>query len=122
MFATLDTLAPAGTVVDATYTYAGDPHETRSLLSGTDVGAADLVLARLLGVAIEDAPLLDELRSRYDSAVTVTGLDVDGIAAQLPSGEIPESTDPHPLVRTGYKLYTMVSGDVYPPQMRGGGE
>lgn len=120
----LEAVAPAGTVVDATYTFTDRPARTRVLLGDADVRAADRALAQLLRVDADQVPGLaartasgssHDTTNRTDAAVS--GLDIDSIAATLPAGNPPESTEPHPLVRVGYGLYTRVSGDIYPPQL-----
>lgn len=117
----VEAVGPAAAVVDATYAFTGEPTAARAVFCGDDVAAVDGVLAELLGVDQGDVPgLADVAESRPDDPVSVDGLDVAGLAADLPNGGIPASTDPHPIVRAGYRLYTKVSGDVYPPQLRGG--
>jgi len=126
----VEAVGPAGAVVDATYTFTGEPARARALLAGDDVATVEHALARLLGVDTDDIPgfaaaarVTDSAdRSAHRSAASsVDGLDVDGLAAALPDGELPASTDPHRLVRAGYRLYTRVSGDVYPPQLEADG-
>ena len=126
----VEAVAPAGAVVDATYTFTGEPARARALLAGDDVVAVEHSLARLLGVETGHIPgfagaarATDTAdRSAHRSAASsVEGLDVDGLAGALPDGELPASTDPHRLVRAGYRLYTRVSGDVYPPQLEADG-
>lgn len=68
-----------------------------------------------------DGPAADGLAADW-STVDGTGtgeVDLAALAAELPGGDLPASNAPHPLVRAGYRLYTRVSGDVYPPQLRG---
>lgn len=108
---------PAGAVVDATYAFAGEPYRARALLCSDAVGAADAVLAELLGVDAGEVPGLPAVGVGTDGPVSVAGLDAAALAADLPDGGLPATTDPHPLVRAGYRLYTRVSGDVYPPQL-----
>jgi hypothetical protein len=48
---------------------------------------------------------------------TIAGIDTATITAQLPDGTLPASREPHPLVQTGYSVYSRVSGDIYPPQI-----
>jgi uncharacterized protein (DUF362 family) len=126
----VEAVDPAGAVVDATYTFTGEPARARALLAGDDVATVEHALARLLGVDTGDIPgfaaaarVTDTAdRSAHRSAASsVDGLDVDGLAAALPDGELPASTEPHRLVRAGYRLYTRVSGDVYPPQLEADG-
>lgn len=115
----LETVEPDGALVDATYTFTGEPRSARALLGGADVGAVESALAELLGVQLGDVPGFSHV-SPSDTSGPVTGLDVAALAAELPDGQLPASTDPHPAVQAGYRLYTLVSGDVYPPQLRGG--
>lgn len=134
----LDAVDLGGALVDATYTFTGTPHRARSVFCGGDVATVERALADLLGVDRDDVPGLSgasgsasgsepatdaSVRADGQSAVadadsTVEGLDVSALAAELPDGGLPESNDPHPVVRAGYRLYTTVSGDVYPPQLR----
>jgi len=124
------TVDPVGAVVDATYTFTGKPARARALLAGADVAAVEHALARLLDVDTGQIPGFGgaaratdtgERSARRSAASSVEGLDVDGLAAALPDGELPASTEPHRLVRAGYRLYTRVSGDVYPPQLEADG-
>jgi len=126
----VEAVDPVGAVVDATYTFTGEPARPRALLAGDDVATVEHSLARLLGVDTGKIPGFSAVaratdttgRSAHRSAASsVDGLDVDGLAAALPDGELPASTEPHPLVRAGYRLYTRVSGDVYPPQLEADG-
>ena len=115
-----EAVAPVGAVVDGTYTFTGRPARARVLLGGDDVAAVDRALADLLSVDPGSVPgLAAGLRSTVDAAGRVDGLDVAALAATLPDGALPASSEPHPVVRAAYRLYTRVSGDVYPPQLEG---
>lgn len=110
---------PAGAVVDATYAFAGDPHRARTLLGSAVVGAADAVTADLLGVRSKRTTGLNT--AVPPGPVSVRGADLRPVGAALPSGDLPASKEPHGAVRYGYRLYTRVSGDIFPPQLEGGG-
>jgi hypothetical protein len=111
---------PAGAVLDATYTFTGEPRRGRALLAGDDVGAVEATQAALVDVERRTVPGLASV-SPWASGdpPRVDGLDVTALAESLPDGSLPESKTPHSLVRAGYRLYTRVSGDVYPPQLEG---
>jgi len=126
----VEAVDPGGALVDATYTFTGEPARPRALLAGDDVATVEDALARLLGVDTGAIPGFAaaarvtetaDRSARRSAASSVDGLDVDGLAATLPEGELPASTEPHRLVRAGYRLYTWVSGDVYPPQLEADG-
>jgi uncharacterized protein (DUF362 family) len=115
---------PAGAVVDATYTFTARPARTRVLLGDADVRLADRALARLLRVDPDRVPGLATHEgtgswSETRADLSVSGLDLESVAGTLPAGTPPDSTDPHPLMRAGYRAYTRVSGDIYPPQLEG---
>lgn len=116
--ASVSALSPAVTLVDGTRTFTGKPHETRLLLASGDPVAVDQSLAELLGFDRSDEPYL-RIAGNGAEEPTVSGVSIPEIAEELPGGGMPASGDPHPLLRAGYKAYTRISGDAYPPQFMG---
>lgn len=110
-------VAPARTLLDGTWVYAGRPHRARFLLAGEDPGAVDRVGATLLGV--EETPALRRCEAVPDQPA-VDGLSVPALAAELPAGE--GDSGGSDLLERGYRLYARLSGDCSPPQVIAGGE
>lgn len=104
---------PFGAVLDATYSYGGTPHRTRALLASSDALAVERVTAYLLGLEKDALPAgaADD-----NQPAQVRGLDVREVADALPNESITDST-PSGLVKSGYQLYTRVTGDQLPPQL-----
>lgn len=109
-------VAPARTLLDGTWVYAGRPHRARFLLAGADPGDVDRVGATLLGV--EEPPALQHWAGSSDRPA-VDGLSVPALAAELPDGR--GSSGDSDLLERGYRLYARLSGDLYPPQVIAGG-
>lgn len=111
------TVDPVAAVADATYTFTGDPYRASVLLAGTDSEDIDRVLTSLLSVD-SDVALPDNSLEGTETP-SVRGIDLDTLQQKLPDGELADTDGPSPLVRAGYRLYTAVSGDIYPPHLRG---
>lgn len=111
------TVDPVAAVVDATYTFTGDPYRASALLAGPDVEAIDRILTSLLSVDPDAVSFGNSLEGT--EMPSVRGIDLDTLRQKLPDGEPPNPDGPSPLVRAGYRLYTAVSGDIYPPHLRG---
>ena len=111
------TVDPVAAVVDATYTFTGDPYRASALLAGPDVEAIDRILTSLLSVDPDEVSFGNSLEGT--EMPSVRGIDLDTLRQKLPDGEPPDPDGPSPLVRAGYRLYTAVSGDIYPPHLRG---
>lgn len=114
-----DAASVAAVIGDATYAFTGDPYRAAALFASTDAAALDEVLASLLSVDAEGIPTAKTLEGSNDS--TVSGLDLAALREDLPDGTLPDSDGPGRLVRAGYRLYTAISGDIYPPHLRGDG-
>lgn len=106
-------LGPAAAVLDATCAFTGRPHATE-LVAGSDSAAAvDRALAALFDVAEPDYLELKAGEFRVADAGSEAVLS----DADVPSGTMPDSAEPHPLARWGYRAYALVSGDAFPPQL-----
>jgi uncharacterized protein (DUF362 family) len=107
---------PAGVILDATYTYTGQPHETGLLVASDDVVEVDRLGARLGGLEPSDVPSLAAVPNGRSDPVRTPSLSVEAIRDRLPNQSPPRSDAPGPVVRNGYRLYTQFTGDAYPPQ------
>lgn len=114
----LRAVEPVGALADATYVFAGEPYRASTLLLSSEIGAVDRVVATLLSLG-DVEPLASS--SQSDASVEVRDVDVDRLRAAIPDGEPIREDEPGRLVRAGYRLYTALSGDAYPPQFRGRG-
>ncbi|MGM0718760.1 MAG: DUF362 domain-containing protein [Halobacteriota archaeon] len=104
---------PIGAILDATYSYGGTPHKTRAVLASDDAFAVERVAAYLLGL---DTSVLPVGATEGDQPTRVYGLDAHELAAAIPDEPISEGT-PSRLMKSGYQLYTRVTGDQLPPQL-----
>lgn len=104
---------PGGALLDATHSYVGEPRRTRALLASVDPLEVERVAAYLLGLGRDALPAgaaNDERPAR------VSGLDARELADELPDESVSEGS-PSPLMKSGYRLYTRVTGDQLPPQL-----
>lgn len=102
-------VAPAGSVLDATYSPGETPRESRALLASPDGDALDAVAADLLGVSLADARRSPEPR--------VSGASLASLRRDVADGVPPES-EPSTVMGTGYRLYARLVGDAVPPQFQ----
>jgi uncharacterized protein (DUF362 family) len=107
---------PAGVILDATYTYTGQPDETGVLIAGDDVVDVDRVAARLAGLDPTDVPSLAAVPGSPSEPLRVPSLSIESIRDRLPNQPPPQMDTPGPMVQRGYRLYTQLTGDAYPPQ------
>lgn len=117
--ATARIVDPVVALLDATVAFAGEPVAADALFAGDDA-AVDAVAATLLDRDPADDAVIAAATDDGPLSVTVEGIDLDAVAETLPSGGLPPSASPHPLVSGGYRLYAAVSGDAVPPQLDGG--
>ncbi|WP_436926727.1 DUF362 domain-containing protein [Halosimplex amylolyticum] len=103
------------TILDGTYTFTGRPHRSELLLAGTDVVAVDTVASGLAGRGPDNSPSL-VMAGADPGAITVRGVSVDSLRESFPNEGPPRQSSPGSLTAAGYRLYTRVSGDAYPPQ------
>lgn len=104
---------PLGAVLDATYSYVGAPRRTRAVLASAAPLEVERVAAFLLGLgraALPAGAADDERPAR------VRGLDARELADELPDESVADGS-PSPLMKSGYRLYTRVTGDRLPPQL-----
>ncbi|MFC7157893.1 DUF362 domain-containing protein [Halomarina halobia] len=106
---------PAAVLLDGTYTYTGAPHRSGFLLASSDAPTLDAAAARLVNEDPEEVPYLAPHGVRTPP---VAGLDLDEIADRLPN-EREETGETSPVMQTGYRLYSRVTGDLLPPQFMG---
>ncbi|WP_254547469.1 DUF362 domain-containing protein [Halomarina pelagica] len=106
---------PEAVLLDGTYTYTGAPHRSGFLLASSDAPTLDAAAARLVNEDPEDVPYLAPHGVRTPP---VSDLDLDEIADRLPN-ERGETGETSPVMQTGYRLYTRVTGDLLPPQFMG---
>lgn len=104
---------PIGAVLDATYSYVGAPRRTRTLLASADPLEVERVAAYLLDL---DRDALPRGAANDDRPARVRGLDVHDLADELPDESVSEGS-PSNLMKSGYRLYTRVTGDQLPPQL-----
>lgn len=110
---------PVATVIDATYVFTGEPYRASTLLASDSLIAADGAIATVFARdGADDSTVSPNAEDAAGDHVDVEGLDLASLRAELPDGEPPTDDGPGRIVREGYKLYTMVSGDVYPPHFR----
>lgn len=104
---------PIGAVLDATYSYVGAPHRTRALLASSHPLEVERVTAYLLGLGRQALPAgaADDGRP-----ARIRGLDIDELSDALPDESISENS-PSKLMKSGYRLYTRITGDRVPPQL-----
>jgi len=107
---------PAGVLLDGTYTYTGQPHETGVLIAGSDVVDVDHLAAELAGIEPAGVPSLAAAPGAGPGPVGLRSLSVQSLRDGLPNRSPPEPDTPGPIVRGGYRLYTRLTGDAYPPQ------
>ncbi|MFC6838519.1 DUF362 domain-containing protein [Halomarina ordinaria] len=109
---------PDYVLLDATYTYTGGPYRADLLLGSADAPTLDAAAARLVG---EDPAEVPFLAPHGVEAPSVPGVDLDAVAAALPSrGET--GGEPSPVMQTGYRIYSRVTGDLLPPHFMGGAD
>lgn len=114
-------LDPSISVLDALYTYTGAPHEAGALLASADPVSLDRALAALVDVSPRDEPYLRAASSTEPYPLEeVDGADLGPVADAIPNGPMPTSDEPGLLMRAGYRLYTLATGDAYPPQLMRG--
>lgn len=106
---------PALTLLDGTYAFTGRPSRPRFLLSSSDVFAIDRLTSRLLGREPAAVPSLAAtgVQSR---GIDVSGVSLEALRRRLSVEPPPDSSTPSRLVQAGYRFYTTVTGDAYPPQ------
>lgn len=104
---------PIGAVLDATYSYVGAPRRTRALLASADPLEVERIAAYLLGL---DRGALPRGAADDERPARVRGLDVHELADELPDESVSEGS-PSGLMKSGYRLYTRVTGDQLPPQL-----
>ena len=104
---------PVGALLDATYSYAGAPRRTRTLLASTDPLEVERVAAYLLGLSRDALPTGAASDGR---PARVRGLDVRELADELPNESIDEGS-PSALLKSGYRQYARLTGDQLPPQL-----
>lgn len=105
---------PAVSLLDASYTYLGEPRKSGFLLSSADVVGIDAAVAGAVG---RTPSYLDTRTVRnWQTAGVVEGVTLDDIATGLPSGTDGPAGQPDRLMRAGYRLYARVTGDAVPPQ------
>ena len=121
MLAAARALDPAVTLLDATYTFTGEPRKSKFLLACDDVLAMENAAMRLLEMEREDVPHLDTYDGEQHRPDAVSGVSLATLAADLPNGK-PETRDGEGAMGMGYRLYAKVAGDAVPPQFIGGSD
>jgi hypothetical protein len=104
---------PLGAVLDATYSYVGAPRRTRAVLASAAPLEVERVAAFLLGL---DRAALPAGAADDERPARVRGLDARELADELPDESVADGS-PSPLMKSGYRLYTRVTGDRLPPQL-----
>jgi len=112
------TVDPVAAVADATYTFTGDPYRASVLFAGPGAADIDRLLTSLLSVDSDATP--DDSLEGNSRVPSVSGIDVESLRSELPDCDLADAGGPGRLVRAGYRLYTAVSGDIYPPHLRRG--
>lgn len=107
---------PAITVVDGTYSYAGEPHKLQALLASTNTVATSIAAADLVDLDRTAVPHLTTYEADSNAPVDVRGFDVDRLADTVSTSKPNPSTDTG-LMTTAYRLYARLTGDLVPPQM-----
>jgi len=109
-------LQPTLGVVDATYSYAGEPRASDFLLAGTDLRELDRAAAVLLSTDTAAIPALVRSTGTERPLPSVDGPPLSALAATVADGRAPDVSDPGWPMRAGYRLYARLTGDVVPPQ------
>lgn len=108
-------IAPAGVVLDATTTFTARPHAAGLLVAGRSPATVDRALATLLGVGVDAESAIELAGGDGPPADAMATL--HAAAESVPAGTMPRPGGPGRLARAGYRAYTAVSGDAYPPQL-----
>lgn len=110
-----DRYSPITTLLDASFTFLGEPRASRFLLASDDLVTLDAAV----GGAVERSPTYLDTRALrgVGTVESVEGFSLEAATADLPDGASTGPGGPGRFLRTAYRWYARLARDAVPPAL-----